>query len=169
LIEELRGAGLGGGATIYDVAARAGVSISTVSLAINAPGRVRPATLERVMSVIDALRYVPRSHAVARDRRGVGRIGVVAPFTTSSSYGRLLNGILDAVRPHPFEIAVFHEDPEVTSELLRLPRGRPHPNRRARRRGGASRCRRPARPPRPAHGDLRRHRRPGGRRTGRGA
>jgi hypothetical protein len=34
-------------ATIYDVAARAGASISTALLALNTPGRVRPATLTR--------------------------------------------------------------------------------------------------------------------------
>jgi len=108
-------------ATIYDVADHAGVSISTVSLAINAPGRVRPATLERVLTAADALDYVPRSAAVTRARRGVGRVGVLAPFASSGSFGRLLNGVLRTARDHPFEVVVFDSDDGGTPALLRPP------------------------------------------------
>ncbi|OZB89132.1 MAG: hypothetical protein B7X41_04465, partial [Microbacterium sp. 14-71-5] len=44
-----------GRVTIYDVATRAGVSISTVSLAVSAPHRVRPETRERIVAAATAL------------------------------------------------------------------------------------------------------------------
>ncbi|MGC8498157.1 MAG: LacI family DNA-binding transcriptional regulator [Acidimicrobiales bacterium] len=50
-------------ATIYDVAARAGVSIATVSRAINALDSVRPETRNRVLAAMAELEFVPNSVA----------------------------------------------------------------------------------------------------------
>lgn len=107
--------------TIYDVAQRAGVSISTVSLALNSPGRVKPATLERVLSAVDDLDFVPKAEAVTRARRGVGRIGVMAPFTSYPSFGRRLNGVLLAVGGQGYEIVVHDQESAATSLLESLP------------------------------------------------
>ncbi|MGP3534148.1 LacI family DNA-binding transcriptional regulator [Microbacterium sp. RD1] len=97
--------------TIYQVAERAGVSISTVSLAINHPDRVRPATLDRIMTVVDELGFVPKEQAVARARVGVGRIVVVAPFTSYPTYLRRLQGVLSEVGRDGTQVIVHdHED-----------------------------------------------------------
>ena len=50
-------------ATIYDVAARAGVSIATVSRVVNGHGSIRPDTRERVLRAIRGLGFVPNSAA----------------------------------------------------------------------------------------------------------
>jgi LacI family transcriptional regulator len=50
--------------TIYDVAELAGVSIATVSRALNSLSSVRPATRAKVMAAMDELNFVP--NAVAR-------------------------------------------------------------------------------------------------------
>ena len=50
-------------ATIYEVAARAGVSIATVSRVINGYDSIRPATREQVMLAIEQLGFVPNSSA----------------------------------------------------------------------------------------------------------
>jgi DNA-binding LacI/PurR family transcriptional regulator len=96
-------------ATIYDVAERAEVSISTVSNVLNSPGRVKVTTRERVLAVIDELGFVPRSEAYARARKGVGRIGVVAPLTTYPSYAARLQGVLDVLQDEPFEVVVYDQ------------------------------------------------------------
>jgi len=49
--------------TIYDVAARAGVSIATVSRVVNGHRSIRPDTQERVLRVIRELGFVPNSAA----------------------------------------------------------------------------------------------------------
>lgn len=95
--------------TIYAVAATAGVSISTVSLVLNSPGRVRPATRERVLRAADELGYVPKSEAIARARRRHGRIGVLAPFTTYASFSIRLNGVFDAVADRGLDVVTFDE------------------------------------------------------------
>ncbi|MFC9977839.1 LacI family DNA-binding transcriptional regulator [Spirillospora sp. NPDC127200] len=100
--------------TIYDVATEAGVSISTVSRVLNSPGRVSEQTRRRVLAAVDALGFVPKPDAVAKARRGVGRIGVIAPHTSYPSVSRRLNGILSAAGPRPLEVVLF--DQESASE-----------------------------------------------------
>lgn len=81
--------------TIYDVAERAQVSISTVSLALNHPARLKRSTLDRVLQVADDLGFVPKERAVVRARKGVHRIAAVAPFTSYPSFSRRLAGVFD--------------------------------------------------------------------------
>lgn len=60
--------------------------------------RVGAATRERVLDVVDELGFTPKVSAVALARRGVGRIGVLAPFTSYPSYSTRLTG---SSRPRP--------------------------------------------------------------------
>src|SRR3954468_7858994 len=73
-------------ATIYDVAERAGVSISTVSRVLNSPDQVNEVTRARVLYAIDELGFVPKAEAAARARKGPRRIGVLAPFIGCPSF-----------------------------------------------------------------------------------
>jgi LacI family transcriptional regulator len=59
--------------TLYDVAREAGVSIATVSRVLHRHDRVRPATRQRVLGVIESLGYVPDAAAqsMARQRKEV--------------------------------------------------------------------------------------------------
>lgn len=107
--------------TIYDVAKRAGVSISTVSLALNSPSRVRPTTRDRVLAAADELAFVPKADAVSRARRGIGRIGVLAPFSSYPSFARRLNGVFRAVKGSGSEIVVYDEESATSSVLASLP------------------------------------------------
>lgn len=93
--------------TIYEVARRAGVSIATVSHVINRPERVSSSTRERVLGVVDELGFVPKPTAVSLARKGVGRIGVLAPFTSYQSYATRLNGILEACTARSVQVVVF--------------------------------------------------------------
>jgi LacI family transcriptional regulator len=60
--------------TIYDVAERAGVSIATVSRALNSLASVRPATRDKVLRAMDELDFVP--NAVARGL-SIGKHGIL--------------------------------------------------------------------------------------------
>ncbi len=105
--------------TIYDVAKAAGVSISTVSLALNAPHRVAAATREKVLRAVDRLGFEPKADAVTRARRGVGRIGVVAPFSSYPSFARRLNGVFAGLADGSLDVVVFdQESAAVPSPLL---------------------------------------------------
>jgi LacI family transcriptional regulator len=79
-------------ASIVDVAARAGVSLGTVSNVLNRPDRVAPATRDRVMQAIRELGFV-RNEAARQLRAGRSRtIGLVVldvgnPFFTDLAKG----------------------------------------------------------------------------------
>jgi DNA-binding LacI/PurR family transcriptional regulator len=107
-------------ATIYDVASRAGVSISTVSHTLNRPQRVNAATRQRVLEAIDELGYVPKASAMAHARKAVGRVGVLAPFSSYESYGRRLKGILQEAQGDATEIVIYDQESaaSATSPLL---------------------------------------------------
>lgn len=98
-----------GTATIYHVAARAGVSISTVSLALNAPDRLRPDTLERVQSAMRDLNFVPKAEAAIRARKGTRRIGVVGRFSAIPSESDRLRGILAAAAEESYDVVLYDE------------------------------------------------------------
>jgi LacI family transcriptional regulator len=101
--------------TIYDVASEAGVSISTVSRALNSPGKVGEQTHRRVLAAVDALGFTPKPDAVAKARRGVGRVGVIAPYTSYPSVARRLNGILHAIGRKPLEVVLFDQESAAES------------------------------------------------------
>jgi DNA-binding LacI/PurR family transcriptional regulator len=102
--------------TIYEVARRAGVSIATVSHVFNRPERVKSSTRERVLDAVEELGFVPKQTAVSLARKGVGRIGVLAPFTSYSSYGMRLNGIFEACAGRAVEVVVFDAPSATTAE-----------------------------------------------------
>ena len=96
--------------TVYEVAAKAGVSISTISRVLNAPEKVNPATRERVMAAIDELGFVPKAEAAARSRKKHGRIGVLAPFLTYPSFVQRLRGVTTALYKSAYELAIYYVD-----------------------------------------------------------
>lgn len=107
-------------ATIYDVASRARVSISTVSHTLNRPQRVNAATRQRVLDAIEELGYVPKATAMAHARKAVGRIGVLGPFSSYESYARRLKGVLQEAQDDSTEIVLYDQESaaSATSPLL---------------------------------------------------
>ena len=63
--------------TIKDVAKKAGVSISTVSLVINKKGYVAPETREKIITVIDELNYKPLHSARKLATKRTGNLGYI--------------------------------------------------------------------------------------------
>ena len=97
--------------TIYDVASRAGVSIATVSRALNAPQSVHVETLTRIQSAIDELKFVPKAEAAARARRAHRQIGVLAPFFMHyPSFTQRLRGVAGALRNTGYDLVVYNVD-----------------------------------------------------------
>lgn len=96
--------------TIYDVAERSGVSISTISRVLNAPDKVNPNTHKRVMEVIDHLGFVPKAEARARALQNTGRIGVLTPFFTAPSFVQRLRGVASALSKANYELVIYPVD-----------------------------------------------------------
>lgn len=101
--------------TIYDVAREAGVSIATVSKALNRPELVGADTRDRVHRIADELGYVPKAHAVSLARKGMGRVAVVAPFTAYPSFLERLTGVLTEASRAGVEVSVFNHESAATA------------------------------------------------------
>lgn len=110
--------------TIYEVAAAAGVSITTVSHALNRPERVRPETRERILRVADELDFVADSAASTRGRRRVQQVAVVAPFDAYPSYRERLMGTLAVLERAGAQTVIFDHSP-ADVELSPLMRALP--------------------------------------------
>lgn len=98
---------LNSSATIYDVAEKAGVSITTVSRMLNSPDKVSPATRERILVAIDQLGFVPKAEARARALQKTRRIGVITPFFTAPSFVQRLRGIASAMSKAHYELVIY--------------------------------------------------------------
>ncbi len=92
--------------TIRDVAARAGVSVATVSKVINERYGVSAATLAHVRAVIDELGYEASLVAQSLRNHKTNVIGILVadlePFSTE-----LLKGAADAIRGTGYELVVY--------------------------------------------------------------
>ena len=101
---------------LKDVAARAGVSIKTVSNVVNGYVHVAPDTRARVQEAIDALGYRP--NAAARQLRG-GRSGVIAlalPELQMPYFAELAGCIVQAAERRAWTVLIDQTDGQVERE-----------------------------------------------------
>jgi len=96
--------------TIYDVAERSGISISTVSRVLNNPEKVNPKTRALVLDAIDKLGFVPKAEARARALSQTNRIGVITPFFTAPSFVQRLRGVASALAASNYELVIYTVD-----------------------------------------------------------
>ena len=79
--------------TILDIAARAGVSKSTVSLVLRGSAQVRPETKEKVLQVIQESGYVYNRHAASMRAKKSKAIGYIVSDINSLYCAELLRGV----------------------------------------------------------------------------
>ncbi len=90
-------------ATITDVAEKAGVSIATVSRAMNNPASVTGQTLKTVRDAMQALNYRPNRSAQALKLQSSRTVGAVLNTFNSPYFGELITGIDQALRKKDFK------------------------------------------------------------------
>jgi LacI family transcriptional regulator len=93
--------------TIADVAARAGVSKTTVSRALNGKGEIDRETAARVRRVIDELGYVPSARAVGLARGRTRTVGMLLPSLTWPWMAQVLQGAVDTVESEGYGLLLF--------------------------------------------------------------
>ena len=86
--------------TIADVARAAGVSRQTVSNALNAPARLRPETLQRVLVRVGELGYHPNRAARSLRRRESRLVGLHIREPQPDQAGSVLDRFLHALAEH---------------------------------------------------------------------
>ncbi|MFZ3662833.1 LacI family DNA-binding transcriptional regulator [Enterococcus faecalis] len=91
---------------IKDIAKKAGVSISTVSYALNGSSKVTEETRTRIQAIAEELNYVPNMAARTLKRRQTNIIGVYLADYGGSFYGELLEGIKKGLALFDYEMIV---------------------------------------------------------------
>jgi len=115
------------GVTIYDIAARARVSIATVSRVLNDHARVSEATRARVMAVAEELGYQPHVSAQSLARRKTHVVSAVIPMMTNYFFVEVLRGLQDRLAESEYDLLVYASNTleDVDTQLDRaLHRGR---------------------------------------------
>lgn len=93
-------------AGIKDIAKKAGVSISTVSYALNGSPKVTEETRAKIQAIAQELNYVPNMAARTLKRRQTNIIGVYLADYAGSFYGELLAGIKKGLETFGYEMIV---------------------------------------------------------------
>lgn len=90
--------------TMTQVAERAGVSIATVSRALNTPGKVRESTQRSVLNAIKELGY-----PLPQRPRKSDVIAVVLPEIDNPFYDKIIKGIQSSARNHAMSVILICE------------------------------------------------------------
>ena len=105
-------------ATIREVAARAGVSQSTVSRVLNGHDaeHMRPETKERVLLAIEELDYTPVKAAQSLRRQHTQVIGILVPDISNSFFSRVVRGVGSVAFEKGFSTLVCDSDDSLEKE-----------------------------------------------------
>ena len=113
-------------ATIRDVARAAGVSVATVSRAMNGLDKVLPETRHRVLDAARVLRFTPSGAARSLITRRTDTIGALLPDLHGEYFSELIRGIDQAARASGLHLLVSssHGNADEAAAALRAMNGR---------------------------------------------
>lgn len=83
--------------TIRDVAQRVGISVSTVSRALNNKGRIAPDTKAKVEQAVAELGYIPDSRAQAMRSSRTKTVGLLVPDIRNAYFAELAYAVQDVL------------------------------------------------------------------------
>ncbi len=110
-------------ASMRDVADKAGVSVSTVSVVLNNKKKVSEELRQRIFQAMDDLDYKLPTNV--RARRSSKTIAIIIPFVSSLFFTHLLAGVTDVARSRGFDIIIkisgydFKEEKTMVESILR--------------------------------------------------
>lgn len=102
--------------TISDVAAKAGVSVATVSRVINGSSKVSPETLIKVKQAIAELNYRPNLLGRALRKTKSERVLVLLPNIANPFYAEIVKGIEDVANKNGYSIMLCNTDSNLERE-----------------------------------------------------
>lgn len=113
-------------ATIRDVARAAGVSVATVSRALNGVDKVLPETRQRILEIAKELRFTPSGAARSLITRKTETIGALLPDLHGEYFSEFIRGIDQAARARGLHLLVSssHDDADEAAAALRAMNGR---------------------------------------------
>jgi LacI family transcriptional regulator len=107
-------------ATLHDVAREAGVSVSTVSRALNGQPFVRSEVRDRVLVASEALGYRPNVAARSMRTGTTGAVGLIVSDISNPLFASIARAADEALSPRGYALMIANSanDPEHEAELI---------------------------------------------------
>lgn len=105
---------------IKALAAKAGVSVATVSRALNRPEMVQPATREKILALVKELGYAPNPLAQGLSTGKTNLIALVVPTLNNSYFGQLADGCQRYLIQAGYNLVIFSSQEYEQRELTVL-------------------------------------------------
>lgn len=103
---------------LKDIAARAGVSVMTVSKALRDAPDISAATKQRIRALAQEMGYTPNATAQGLRSRSTKLLGVVIPASTHPILARVLLAVEEIATQHGFDLLLHHSRNEPEREQV---------------------------------------------------
>jgi LacI family transcriptional regulator len=104
--------------TIADIAARAGVSKTTVSRVLNDKPDVLPETRERILKLVQEMHYFPSPAAIGLSRGKTGLVGILVPTLAWTWVLEVIRGVAERLERSPYELVLYTTSSQERNEEL---------------------------------------------------
>ena len=108
--------------TLHDVAARAGVSKSLASLALQGSPKVAPASRDAILAAANELGYRPNRTASSLVRQRTHTIGAHILDLHNPVFAEILDGVQEAVRSHDYSTLLVTGNADPVAERTEITR-----------------------------------------------
>jgi len=106
--------------TMRDVAARAGVSLVTVSRVVNGHDSVQASTRARVHAAVEELQYVPDQMASSLRSRQTSTLALMLPTIANSFWTTIARGVEDEAEGRGYSVFLCNTDDDFAKEARYL-------------------------------------------------
>jgi len=104
-------------ATLKDVAAKAGVTVTTVSRMINNRGYVSEATCANIRAAMKELHYQPNEVARSLSLKRSNLIGLIVPSSSNMFFCNIIDGIEKYVSKNGYKLLLCNSNHEMDKEI----------------------------------------------------
>lgn len=104
-------------ATLKDVAARSGVTVTTVSRVLNNRGYISEETREKVYAAMKVLNYQPNEIARSLSKKKSNSIGVIVPHISHPYFARLIEDLEHAAAKKNYKIMLCNSHAKFEKEI----------------------------------------------------
>ena len=103
--------------TMQDIANKAGVSKTTVSMVLNKKdNNISSATKDKILKITQELNYIPNSIARSLSTKKSGTIGIMVPDITNPFFSEIARAIEDAANSFEYNVIFCNSDNEIEKE-----------------------------------------------------
>lgn len=104
-------------ATMQDIANKAGVSKTTVSMVLNKKdNNISNSTKDKIFKIAQELNYIPNSIARSLSTKKSGTIGIMVPDITNPFFSEISRAIEDAANSFEYNVIFCNSDNEIEKE-----------------------------------------------------